>query len=68
MKVFVIEDRRGWVAIPEKIAGYSFPLSFGTKQGATQFPFKSAAEKSIKKYHLATAHVEEFEFDNLDNK
>ena len=66
MKIYLIEDRQGWVALPERIAGYSFPLSFGSKQGATQFPFKSCAQKAIKKYHLEnTAHVEEFEFDKI---
>ena len=65
MKVFIIQDRKGWVSLPEKITSYFFPLSFGTKQGATQFPFKSAAQKAIKKYHLEmTAHVEESEYEN----
>lgn len=63
MKIFVIEDRRGFVSLPVKLASYSFPLSFGSRQAATQFPFKSAAQKMIKKYHLEqTAHVEESEF------
>ena len=56
---FKIEDRRGWVALPEKIGSFSFPLSFGSKQGATNFPFRSAAERAIKKYNLGlTSHIE----------
>lgn len=67
MKVFVIENRLGFVCLPEKIASFSFPLTFGSLNGATQFPFKSAANKVIKKYHLKNAHIEEFEFDDLNN-
>ncbi len=67
MKAFVIESRRGFVSIPETIASFHFPLSFGSRQAATQFPFRSAAVKSIKKYNLASrpdcAHVEEIELD-----
>lgn len=62
MKVFKIEDRRGWVAIPERIAGYSFPLSFGSKVAATQFAFRGMAERVKKKYHLTNSHIEECEF------
>lgn len=64
MKIFKIEDRRGWVALPERIAGYSFPLSFGSIEGATSFPFKSVAQKIIKKYNLFSAHVEELDFND----
>ena len=64
MKYFCVESRRGWVAIPEKIGGFSFPLSFGLLQGATRFPFKSAAQRAIKKYKLEkNAHVEQFELE-----
>lgn len=68
MKIYKIEDRKGWVALPEKYASFSFPLHFGSIQGATAFPFKSAAQKMIKKYHLEkTAHVEEFEYESIDD-
>lgn len=63
MKIYKIEDRKGWVALPERIASYSFPLSFGSCQSATQFAFRGMAEKVIKKYHLTSAHIEEFEFE-----
>jgi hypothetical protein len=64
MKIYKIQDRKGWVAIPERIANYSFPLSFGTIQGATPFAFRAMAEKVIKKYNLAaTAHIEECEVE-----
>ncbi len=63
MKVYLIEDRKGFVSLPIKLASYSFPLSFGSRQAATQFPFKGAAQRMIKKYNLEkTAHVEEAEF------
>lgn len=59
-KTFVIEDRKGFVSLPARIGGYSFPLSFGALQDATEFPSKESAQKAIKKYHLEnTAHVEE---------
>ena len=65
MTAFIIETRRGFVALPERIANYNFPLSFGSREAATQFPFKSAADKSIRKYHLTDAplhaHVEPIE-------
>jgi hypothetical protein len=66
-KAYVIESRRGFVALPEKIGTFSFPLSFGSKVAATQFPFKSAAAKMIKKYKLDlfphNAHIEEIEIN-----
>lgn len=67
MKTFVIETRRGFVALPERIASYNFPLSFGSRQAATQFPFRLAAERSMHKHHLRDApfhaHIEEIEID-----
>lgn len=67
MKAFVIESRRGFVAIPERIASYSFPLSFGSREAATHFPFASAAQRSIRKHKLdvrpISAHVEEVEYE-----
>lgn len=67
MKIFKIITRRGFFSIPERIAGYSFPPSVEASfEGATQFPFRAAAEKTIKKYHLfnppISAHIEEFDF------
>lgn len=68
MKVFKIETRKGFFSIPEKIGNYFFPKSCAASfKGATNFPFKSAAEKTIKKYKLDKApyfaHIEEYEFD-----
>jgi len=64
MKIFKIQDRRGWVAIPERIANYSFPLSFGSIQAATPFLFRKMAEKVIKKYNLGSAHIEVMDFED----
>ena len=66
MKTFVIETRRGFVSTPIRLGGYSFPLSFHAQiSSATQFPFRAAAERSMKKYHLTDApyhgHIEEYE-------
>jgi hypothetical protein len=66
MKFFIIESRRGFVSLPETIGSYHFPISFSfSSQFATQFPFRLAAQKMIKKYHLENypywAHIEEIE-------
>jgi len=67
MTAFGIESRRGFVALPEKIGNYSFPLSCGSLVAATKFPFRAAAERMIKKYKLNQAphhaHVEEIELE-----
>ena len=67
MNCFIIETRRGFVALPEKIASFNFPLSFGSQVAATRFPFRLAAERSMKKYHLKDSplhgHIEEIEND-----
>ena len=65
MKSFVIETRKGFVSLPEIIGAYHFPISFGSIQASTHFPFKTAAERMIRKYKLKDypyfAHVEEYE-------
>jgi hypothetical protein len=63
-KVYRIETRCGWAILPEKIGTFQFPLSFGSFQGATTFPSKLFAEKSLRAFHLDKnpyhAHIEEF--------
>jgi hypothetical protein len=67
MKAFVIETRRGFFQIPERIAGYNFPANYGQLSSATRFPFRLAAERSMRKHHLRDApfhaHIEEIEID-----
>ena len=62
--IYKVETRFGWLVIPEKIAGYSFPMSFGGCVGATEFSSKLFANKTIKSFKLDKAphwaHVEEF--------
>jgi hypothetical protein len=65
-KVFKIETRRGFVALPERIGNYSFPLNVAAScQGATPFQTRAFAERVIKRHKLGGqpcfAHVEEFE-------
>jgi len=65
MTAFIIETRRGFFQIPERIASYNFPANYGQLSSATQFPFRLAAQRSIKKHGLDKApfhaHVEEIE-------
>ena len=67
MKSFVIETRRGWWTIAEKLGQWSFPAGAGSLQGATRFPFKSAAQSVIKRAGLDKApfhaHIEEIELE-----
>ena len=62
MKCFVIETRNGlYVALPQTIAGQKFPLSYLSERAATHFPFRAAAESSIKKYQLKNCEIKETE-------
>ena len=67
MTAFVIQTRRGWFTIAEKIAGWDFPAGHGSLQGATRFPFKSAAQSVIRRHGLDKApfhaHIEEIEIE-----
>jgi hypothetical protein len=67
---FVIETRKGYVSLPERIANYDFPLSFGSIQGATKFPSKMFGDRSMKHFRLDKGpywgHVEEYE--NFEEK
>jgi len=62
---FVIQTRRGWFTIAEKIAGWDFPAGHGSLQGATRFPFRAAAQSVIRKNKLESApfhaHIETIE-------
>jgi hypothetical protein len=62
MRAYVIECRRGFVALPETICTYHFPLSFGTLSAASPLPSRAVADSRIKKYKLTQgpfhAHVE----------
>ena len=67
MTAFVIETRRGFWAIAEKLGQWQFPAGPGSLQGATRFPFKSAAQSVIRRHGLDKApfhaHVEEIEIE-----
>lgn len=63
-KIYKIETRSGWYQEKERIANYDFPMRLDADfRGATEFFSKSRAEKTIKKYNLRNAHVEEFEWE-----
>ena len=69
MRAYVIECRRGFVALPETICSYHFPLSFVTLSDASPLPSREVADSRIKKYRLAQgpfhAHVEAVDINGL---
>lgn len=66
MKCYVIKTNKGYVALPQLLGGVKFPLSYLSLPACTRFPFKSAAESSVKKYRLDVAplHGEIEEIEN----
>jgi hypothetical protein len=69
MRAYVIECRRGFVALPEIICSYRFPLSFVTLSDASPLPSRAVADSRIKKYKLTQgpfhAHVQVVDINGL---
>lgn len=56
MKVFIVETKRGFVSIPEKIGNTRFPLTYFSEQdktNATTFLTQCLAIKSMKKHKVS---------------
>ncbi len=59
MKVFIISTYKGYFQLAQRICNFNFPAGFDDKAcNASRFPFKSTAQRIIKKHKLNKFNAE----------